>query len=138
MTQIRLYQPEDYQKAKEILELGGRYWEVSDSEQALLKKISQDKESIIVATDDGNIVGVMIITSDFLPFFFRLSVHPDYRRKGIGKKLVEKGESILKSRGANHINIIVSGDNKDAQTFYEKMGYERGGSYVWFTKGITP
>ena len=134
MTQIRNYQSSDYQQVREILERGNLYWELSDNKEALERKIQQRPDSILVAIEDNRIVGTQFIVEDFLPLMFRLSVHPDYRSKGIGKALMQRGEEVLKQRGYNHVNILVALDDTELQIYYEKQGYEKGNSYVWMVK----
>lgn len=134
MTQIRNYQASDYQQVREILERGNLYWEPSDNEQALERKIQQRPDSILVAVEDDRVVGTQFIVEDFLPLMFRLSVHPDYRSKGIGKALMQRGEEILRQKGSNHVNILVASDDKELQSYYERQGYEKGNTYVWMVK----
>ena len=136
MPQIRNYRVSDYQQVREILERGNLYWELSDNEQALEKKIQQHPDSILVAVKDGGVVGTSFIVEDFLPLIFRLSVHPDYRSKGIGKALMRRGEEILRQKGYNHVNILVASDDTELQSYYEKQGYEKGNPYVWMFKEL--
>jgi predicted N-acetyltransferase YhbS len=84
MAEIRDYQVSDYPKVREILEMTGLYWEPSDNKKALERKISQSPGSILIAVESGRVVGVECLVEDFLPFIFRLSVHPNHRNKGIG------------------------------------------------------
>jgi len=72
MTQIRNYQNQDYPQVREILERGNLYWEQSDNEQALERKIRQCPDSILVAVADGRVVGTQFIVEDFLPLIFEL------------------------------------------------------------------
>ena len=134
MVQIRNYQISDYQQVREILEKGNLLWELSDNEQALERKIQQRPDSILVAVEDGRVVGTQFIIEDFLPLLFRLSVHPDYRGKAIGKTLMKRGEELLKQKGYNHVNILVASNDTELQNYYEKQGYEKGNSYVWMVK----
>jgi len=134
MVEIRCYQLQDYHAVREILEEGGIYWEPSDSEQALRKKVREHPDSILVATKDDRVVGTQFISADFLPFLFRLAVHPDYRGEGIGMELIHEGEKILRSKGCNHVNILVAAEDVELQGFYEKQGYEKGHTYRWMTK----
>ena len=73
MSQIRNYQASDYQQVREILEKGNLYWELSDNEQALERKVQQFPDSILVTVEDGRVVGTQFIVEDFLPLMFRLS-----------------------------------------------------------------
>lgn len=134
MVEIRNYQNSDFPAVKEILEKGGLYWDGSDNEKALDRKIQKDPDSILVAVEDERVVGTQLVIDDFMPFLFRLSVHPEYRGKGIGTELLQRGEKILRARGHNHINILVDSDDTELQNLYVKQGYEKGHKYQWMTK----
>lgn len=134
MIKIRAYQTSDFQQVKEILEKGNLYWETSDNEQSLKRKIKQNPDAILVATADDKVVGTLFIVEDFLPLLFRLAVHPDCRGKGIGKALIQRGEEILKQKGYNHVNLIVALENTELQKYYEQQDYEKGNKYIWMVK----
>jgi len=51
-------------------------------------------------------------------------VHPDYRGKGLAKKLMEELISISEERKYCKINLEVREDNRAAQGLYRSMGFE--------------
>ena len=52
----------------------------------------------------------------------RMAVHPEYRRKGCGKILIEKICSKL-SLLKKHVEIVVKESNVNAQLFFKSMGF---------------
>jgi ribosomal protein S18 acetylase RimI-like enzyme len=50
-------------------------------------------------------------------------ISPGYWRKGIGKRLAEEAERILKSGGYEDAVLWVLEDNQQARRFYEAMGF---------------
>ena len=52
-----------------------------------------------------------------------IDVHPDYRRQGIGHRLMELTEERLRQRGAHRIVLEAGVLNHPALEFYEKLGY---------------
>ena len=54
-------------------------------------------------------------------------ISPDYWRKGIGRKLAEEVEKILKSRGYEHAVLWVLEGNQQARRFYEATGFSPDG-----------
>ncbi|MEK6847931.1 MAG: GNAT family N-acetyltransferase [Nanoarchaeota archaeon] len=136
MTEIRNYQVSDFPQVREILERGNLYWEPSDNEQALERKIRQCPDSILVAVEDERVVGTQFIVEDFLPLMFRLAVHPDYKGRGVGKALMQQGEQILRQKGYNHVNILVALNDTELQRYYERQGYKKGNTYSWMVKEL--
>jgi len=65
-----------------------------------------------------------------------LGVAPDYRGKGIGKRLVLAGLVRLKSKGLQVAELTVDSENKAARALYRSMGFEVRGSTLWHEKAI--
>ena len=53
-----------------------------------------------------------------------LSVHPSFKRKGLGKKLIYKIIKVCKNEDINRIFLEVSQKNKQALSFYDYFGFE--------------
>ena len=60
---------------------------------------------------------------------YMVQINVATRRKGIGRKLVERVFEKIGHGG--HISLCVNTDNKGAITFYESLGFKRSG----FTEG---
>ena len=72
-----------------------------------------------------------------------LSVHPNYRRKGIGIKLLQAAEDLAKQQGASVIALNCEEINDKAYQLYQKLGYTAtstkilsGHSYYHMTKKL--
>lgn len=80
---------------------------------------------VLVAETDRRIVGSLIATFDgWRGNMYRIAVHPDYRRHGIGRALVEKGERCLKKQGTKRITALVEEKYPWATAFWSSVGYE--------------
>ncbi|NIP38037.1 MAG: ribosomal protein S18-alanine N-acetyltransferase [Candidatus Dadabacteria bacterium] len=53
-----------------------------------------------------------------------VAVHPDFRRNGIAKKLIDYTIERFKSKGAVTVILEVRTSNIAAQNLYEKMGFQ--------------
>ena len=53
-----------------------------------------------------------------------LSVHPSYKRRGLGKKLIYKIFEECKNENIKRIFLEVSIKNKQALSFYDYFGFE--------------
>ena len=50
--------------------------------------------------------------------------HPDYRRKGYGKQIMQKCIDYAKSRNCYKIMLLSSAFKKDAHNFYKNLGFD--------------
>lgn len=76
-----------------------------------------------VAEDDGNIAGVIVGRAYYNEVHIGdLIVGKDYRRAGVGSKLVAAVEEAYKGKGYEKIALTTFGFQ--APEFYKKLGYE--------------
>lgn len=73
----------------------------------------------VVALSEAHVVGYAMATEDGL--IVSLAVHPDHRRQGIGKALVEYIISALKPNGVWLTHRV---SNYEASIFYSELGFE--------------
>ena|SRR3989344_6402962 len=93
---IRPYLDKDYDELALNLKEGELFSPFVDTKNNLLKMIQNDPQSILVAEFDGKIIGnVYILYSPWSSFIFRLAVMKEFRKKGIGFKLICESEKIL-------------------------------------------
>ena len=122
--QIRNYADADFPQLEQLLKDAGIYYGPLDKRDILRKKIEHDPESIIVAEDNGKIIGtVFIIYDPWNSFVYHLGVHPDYRGQGLGNKLMDSAEGIFKTRGMNRPTLFIEEENQKAVEFYKKRGW---------------
>ena len=53
-----------------------------------------------------------------------LAVHPDWKRRGIGSRLVEETLSISRDHGVKKTHLEVRQSNDQARRLYEKFGFQ--------------
>jgi ribosomal protein S18 acetylase RimI-like enzyme len=56
-------------------------------------------------------------------WIYYLAVDPDYQRKHIGRRMMEKAESELQKLGCPKINLQVRTSNKAVISFYKRLGF---------------
>jgi ribosomal protein S18 acetylase RimI-like enzyme len=84
----------------------------------------RDPEALLLAEDEGEIVGSLIVGWDgWRGTFYRLAVDPAHRRRGLATELVRAGEERLRSLGAKRLNAIVESEEADAMAFWAAAGY---------------
>jgi ribosomal protein S18 acetylase RimI-like enzyme len=80
--------------------------------------------ALLVADVDGAIVGSVIAGFDgWRGNFYRLAVAEGWRRRGIGRRLVEAGEARMEALGAPRVTALVAFDDAAARAFWEAVGY---------------
>ena len=97
---------------------------------------------LLVAERDGRIVGTVIAGWDgWRGGIYRLAVVPDYRRRGIGRALVDAAVAWQVERGAQRIIAFVRRDGARAVAFWDETGFSRSDReyrYVLTREQATP
>jgi ribosomal protein S18 acetylase RimI-like enzyme len=58
-------------------------------------------------------------------YVLRLYVHPDYRNRGFGRRLLERTRDDLFAHGAERVNAMVLAANEPGNAFYRSLGFEK-------------
>jgi mycothiol synthase len=67
---------------------------------------------------------------------YMIGTDPEYRGKGLGKKVLLAGLNYLKSQGIKTVSLSVDSENKVAYELYRSMGFEERGSTLWYEKKL--
>ncbi len=121
---IRECLPEEAEALLVLWQATGTSPSVTDT-VADLQRTIESSALVLVAEADRRIVGSLIATFDgWRGNMYRIAVHPDYRRRGIGRDLVEEGERGLTKQGAKRITALVEEKYPWATAFWSNVGYE--------------
>lgn len=100
---------------------------VDDSRDGIERYLKRNPTTCFLAyLNDGTkkIVGVILTGHDGRrAIVHHMCVHPDYRRQGIARLLVQKAEDALRNEGITKIFGLVFKDNDTANAFWEQQGY---------------
>ncbi|SEW24605.1 GNAT family N-acetyltransferase [Halobacterium jilantaiense] len=58
----------------------------------------------------------------------RLYVHPDERRSGVGRRVLDATVAALSARGSERVEATVLAANEQGRAFYEAQGFEEAGA----------
>jgi ribosomal protein S18 acetylase RimI-like enzyme len=87
--------------------------------------LQRDPGALLVADNDGAIVGSLIVGWDgWRCHMYRLVVEPGLRRRGVGRALVEEAQRRAKKHGAVRMDAMIDADNVEAISFWESLGFE--------------
>ncbi len=98
----------------------------TDTEDALRCLLERDPDSLLLTEVDGKIIGSLVVAWDgWRGSFYRLAVHPDWRREGVATALIHTGEERAARAGAIRLTAIVASEERAAMTLWQAAGYER-------------
>jgi ribosomal protein S18 acetylase RimI-like enzyme len=96
----------------------------ADDASKVLGLIARDPDALELALIDGRIVGSLISGWDgWRAHLYRLAVHPDARRRGIGRALLGRATERLTALGATRIDAMVLQNNDLGQRIWTSEGY---------------
>jgi len=88
------------------------------------RKRAYQPELFLVGEIDGTIVAsVMAGYEGRRGWINLLAVHPDYRRHGFGREMMDAAHEQLTGLGCPKVNLQIRVWNADAMAFYERLGY---------------
>jgi GNAT superfamily N-acetyltransferase len=108
-------------------------WSSAEKGEAL-QHAMRGSHAVVSAWDQGRLIGLGNALSDghLVVYYPHLLVHPDYRRRGIGREILR----LLRERYAGlHMHILVADGMK--VEFFEKCGFVRAGATqaMWIYDG---
>jgi len=109
MLKVKNYKASDYSELAANLKEADLFDEVWDSEENVKGTVKNYPESVIVAEENGKVVGSAFLVNQDpkLMYFFRLVVSNEYHSKGIATKLIEKATEIAKKNGVKELGMYV-------------------------------
>jgi ribosomal protein S18 acetylase RimI-like enzyme len=98
----------------------------TDRREAIEGLIARDPDALLLATLADKMVACVIIGWDgWRAHLYRLAVHPEYRRHGLARWLLEVAEQRLRTTTAIRIDAMVLDSNEPAHIVWSKAGYSR-------------
>ena len=88
------------------------------------RKRTMQSEWFYVAKDNDTIVGSIMFGYDgHRGSVNYLAVHPEFRKQGVGRLLMQRVEAVLTEQGCPKINLMIRKTNLQAVHFYTALGY---------------
>ncbi len=102
-------------------------------------------EDVVLAYDGDEVAGYCwtetsyqgeAVTGEKKGRIFMMGTDPDYRGRGVGKRVLLAGLSHLKSKGLRVAELTVDSENEAACALYRSVGFEARTSSLWYEKVI--
>lgn len=108
-----------------------------DDRAGLERLLARDAESLVLAVDDGEVVGSLIAGWDgWRCSLYRLAVSPEHRRRGIAGELVRRAELRFAALGGVRADAMVLSDNDLGQAAWAAVGYAPQPAWRRWVKGL--
>ena len=123
---VRIMTIEDYEGVyalwKKIKGFGIR--SIDDSKEGVARFLKRNPTTSVVAEKDGRIVGSILCGHDGRRgCLYHVCVDEDYRRHGIGKRMVVFAMKALKEEKINKVSLIAFTENDIGNAFWNTIGW---------------
>lgn len=125
--EICCMQENDYEAVKELWIgiKGFSIRSVDDSKEGVLKFLRRNPTTSVVARADGIVIGSILCGHDGRRAgLYHVCVREDYRKHGIGKRMVEFCLQELHKEGISKVSLVAFKNNSLGNAFWSKMGWE--------------
>ena len=110
---------------------------LDDSREGINRFILRNPDTCLVAENDSAIVGVILVGNDGRRgYIYHTAVHPDCRKQGIAKKLVDDVMDELSALGINKVALVVFDRNELGNAFWESQGFTVRNDLVYRNKAL--
>ena len=123
--EYRLMNIEDYEQAYDLWILcGNGLNNKDDSREGIDRYLKRNPTTSFVAVCEEKVVGVILCGHDGRRGIIQHAcVSPEYRRFGIGSKLVDLALEALKAEGINKVLLVAFKKNEGGNKFWESQGF---------------
>ena len=134
--QIKIAQPDDFEKIGEVFNLYRQFYEKESNIEAcrnyIYERLINNEAQIFYIENEKECMGItqLYTTFDSLELskkiiLYDLYVRSEYRNKGIGRMLMNASKSFAEKKVVTSIELSTSINNKNAQSLYESLDYQR-------------
>ncbi len=125
---IRAMEPEDYDKVYDLwLSITGfGIRTIDDSREGVERFLRRNPATSVVAEQNGRIVGAIMCGHDGrTACFYHVCVAKDYRKHGVGYRMVRYAVKALQREGISRITLIAFKNNQVGNAFWQGLGWVR-------------
>ena len=98
--------------------------DLDDSKEGIARFLQRNPQTCLVAVENQTIIGAILVGSDGRrAYIYHTAVHPNYRRRGIARQLVETVLTVLDDLRIHKVALVVFKRNTEGNRFWEKLGF---------------
>jgi ribosomal protein S18 acetylase RimI-like enzyme len=122
---IRRYEARDEKSVVQLWTDCGLVVPWNDPRRDIQRKLKVQADMFLVACLDNRVVAtVMAGYEGHRGWINYLAVSPQCRRKGVGRRMMEEAEAMLRAAGSPKINLQVRSTNDAVIGFYKRIGFK--------------
>jgi putative acetyltransferase len=107
----------------------------ADSPASIQAYLDRNPGMSFIATAGGTVVGAVLCGHDGRRgYIHHLAVHPQSRRRSVGRRLVDQCLSALRRTGVQKCHIFVFNQNQDGIAFWKSVGWTPRGDISLLSK----
>jgi ribosomal protein S18 acetylase RimI-like enzyme len=103
-----------------------------DFDRIYAENIRQHPASLVLTEGNRAVGYVLLFAEGGFTEVMSLAVHPDYRRRGLGKLLMLECIKQAGEAGHTHMHLIVDSKNHSAEALYRQLGFKDAGGSMTF------
>ncbi|MBQ7848878.1 MAG: GNAT family N-acetyltransferase [Clostridia bacterium] len=108
-----------------------------DSREGIARYLRRNPQTCFVAEEDGRIAGVILSGHDGRRgFIHHTAVHPDFRRQGVARRLVDCALAALEAEGIHKAALVAFRRNEGGNAFWERVGFTVRDDLVYRNRAI--
>lgn len=111
----------------------------ADSRESIMSYLARNPGMSFIAQAHGRPVGAVLAGHDGRRgYIHHCAVHPNCRRQGIGRQLVNRCLDALKDAGIQKCHIFIFNSNDDGIAFWKSMGWTTRTDISVLSRTIAP
>jgi ribosomal protein S18 acetylase RimI-like enzyme len=123
--EIRLFTPQDKDQVIRLWTECGLVVPWNSPHKDIQRKLKVNPELFLVACESDRIIAtIMAGYEGHRGWVNYLAVHPDHQGTGVGRRMMDEAENLLRAAGCPKINLQVRSTNSEVIEFYKKIGYK--------------